>query len=140
MIVTQEIMSFAFKNGDVEIDHIPLAEIVCIRIIRETDMGTKGSFKMIEAESDAPLLLQISTEREGHNSGRTYYMHCECKDTLDALNERVKLNAKAARKRAEARTGFQRVQYRVRKIYKSNISRWTINVLIGAVSQQSFHC
>lgn len=138
-MVTKEVVSFAFDEEDVEIDHIPLAEVTSVKIIREVDIGTKGSFRILVVDNETDdLLLQISTERDGHNSGRTYYLRCESKETLDALNDLLKLNSKAARKRAQARTGFQKVQYRVRKIYKSEISRWAINLLIGAVRVDRF--
>ncbi len=135
VVITKDVISFAFINEDIEIDSIPLAEITSVKVIRESDINTKGSFRiLVEDESDEPPLLQISTERDGHNSGRAYYLRSESKETLDSLCDVVRVNAKAARKRAQARTGFQRAQYYVRKMYKAKIIRWTINLFIGAVS------
>ena len=139
VVVTKDIMSFAFDDEELEIDHIPLAEISSIMSIRQVEIGAIESARNIGIESDEqePRALEIATEREGHNSGRVYYLRFNSQEILDSVNETVKANAKAARKRARAHTVFQRAQYQVKKIYKSRVSRLIINILIAVVSSAS---
>ena len=71
-------------------------------------------------------------------SGRTYYVRImnEAESGADALISDIKRNAKAARKRAQARTVLQRAQLRVNGFYESSpVTALTI-LLIVIVSDQ----
>ena len=78
--------------------------------------------------------LQIATTSEGHNSGRSYYLQASSQEELGRLKFQLQVNAKAARKRAQARTVFRHWQYRVRKIYESPIFQALVALFITGVN------
>jgi hypothetical protein len=135
-VVTKEQISFAFDDEDIEIDHIPLSEISSILSIKQSEVGAIDDTQNIDMDSDSQesRALEIATERDGHNSGRVYFLRFNSEAILDVVQETIKLNAKGARKRARAHNLFQRAQYQVKKVYKSRVSRLLINCLISMVS------
>ena len=62
-------------------------------------------------------VLQIATDPDGHNSGRSYHVRISSKETYDEIHPLLASLARAARKRANASTLFQRAQIRVQDIY-----------------------
>ena len=121
-IITKDAISFAFDDEEVEIDHIPLAEVSSIMCIKEAEIGAMESTRILGRNSEKqfdlqePHALEIATERDGYNSGRVYYLRFDTREILDHVNETLKSNAKDARRRARAHTGFERAQYRVKKV------------------------
>jgi hypothetical protein len=77
--------------------------------------------------------MQIATRNDGYNSGRIYYLSTETKEALDDLISDLSKKAKVARVQAEARTGFQKFQFRVRKRYESRKFQGIMALLIIAV-------
>ena len=127
---------------DLEIDNIPLAEIISLSSLteNEVDCGTDffSSLRSEDLKSEMQI-VQIKTEQGGHNSGRTYYvkMSNDTEFSVDMLVSDIKRHAKAARKRAEARTFLQRAQLRVRRFYESLPVQAVSLLLIGMVSTRS---
>ncbi len=78
--------------------------------------------------------LQIRTDTDGYNSGRTYYLQAssdeQCADLVGQLTKQVKV----ARKKALARTRFQKSQETVRRVYESAPCQALVATLIVAVS------
>ncbi len=99
------------------------------------DIGHSGELGDTSASNYA---LQLSTVREGHNSGRAYYLQTQSKEALDILMDCLQKNVKAAKKREEAQNAFRRVQTKVRKFYESKFFQSIIALLIGAVCATQF--
>ena len=137
MIITKEVISFAFVKDELEIDYIPLSEVEFIKEMK--DIGDRRSSvgqALVAAEyskSSTSHTIQISTTKNGHNSGRAYYIQIESQEKLESLLEFLQTNSKAARKRLEARNLFRMSQYRVRKVYESYPVQCFIALLIAAV-------
>ena len=133
MVVTKELLSFAFVGDENQIDYIPLAEIEFIKEMKDianasaTDAGGK-------ADHEDRFRLQIATVVTGYNSGRAYQLSTSSKASLDALLDHLTKNAKAARKRAGTKTLFRMLQTKVRKRYDSPLTQGIMALMIGAVS------
>ena len=134
--MTKDAIHFAFKNKDQEIDRIPLSEVTSINLINENETEGSDTFSSLRCDDfeDGLQVLRIKTVHGGHNSGRAYYLRTENKTESNDLVEKLKRNAKAAGKRARARTTFQRAQLRVRKAYDSQWSQGLIAMIIVLVS------
>ena len=138
-MITKEVISFAFVKDEMEIDHIPLSEVEFVREM--VDIGERrSSITKIQnmnaecTEKGSAHTLQISTIKDGHNSGRAYYIQIESKEKMDTLLTFLQASSKAARKRLEAQNAFRKTQYRVRKLYESNYSQAFIALLITLVN------
>ena len=167
MIITREVVSFAFANDEVEIDSIPLSEVdyvVEMKEMRERRSsmvhvaavdnggpalqssgalsGGNASHGSLDVHAQAPLLsysLQIATLRDGHNSGRSYYIQTDSKESLDFLIQTLVRNSKLARKRLKARNFFRKAQYTARKWYETNVFQAVVALLICAVRARNPH-
>ncbi len=139
VIVTKDIISFAFAGDDNQIDYIPLADIEFIKEMKDitnasaNDAGGK-------ADHEDRYRLQIATVLTGYNSGRAYQLSTTSKASLDALLDRISKNAKAARKRASNKTLFRMLQQKVRKRYESQITQGMMALMIGAVGVAAHTC
>ena len=140
IIITKEIISFSFVGEGTEIDYIPLEEVDFVKEmkddvdvnIRKVDHGEQDT-----GDGTRMHAIQIATDREGHNSGRDYYIQVPSKDVYDKLSDHMRKSAKAAKKRAEAQTAFRRSQYKVRKVYESKACQVLVALMISAVSPSS---
>ena len=121
--------------------------------------STRTSSSEIAGHKSQGNTLQIATAKDGHNSGRLYYLQADANEQMEDLkqfiqvfyladlflsweedfwwNTEFQVNAKAARKRAEARTIFRRWQGRVRKIYESQPFQAIVASFISAVIRVS---
>ncbi len=77
--------------------------------------------------------MQIITVEEGFNSGRTYYLQASSEDECKDMTEVLKRMAKVARKRAEAKSKFRKIQEKVLKFYDSTPFQCGVAFLIIAV-------
>ena len=91
----------------------------------------------MESELGARVLtskvMQIKTDREGHNSGRTYYIRANESDDFGQMVATLSTLAKHARKRAENKSRFQRNQLKVRRLYNSRPFQYFTAILIFGV-------
>jgi hypothetical protein len=136
IILTKEIISFSFVGAETEIDYIPLDEVEFIKEMKDdVDVNILNIDHGEQDASDGAGLhaIQIATDREGHNSGRDYYIQVSSKDSYDRLSAHLRKSSKAAKKRAEAHTAFRRSQYRVRKLYESKPCQVFVALMISAV-------
>ena len=114
-----------------EIDYIPLAEIVVIDEIHDIDIG--GCFELEKGTSMEDMTaVHISTEQDGHNSGRDYYMHLDT-DDLIGLITKMRQFSQDAKIRRDTHTVFQRAQNRLRIVYESVPSQALIVFLMAMV-------
>ncbi len=82
-------------------------------------------------------VMQIKTDRDGNNSGRTYYISANESDDLGQMIARLSSLAKSARKRAENKSRFERNQLKVRRFYNSRPFQYFMAVLIFGVELNS---
>jgi hypothetical protein len=129
VVVTKEEISFAFVGEEAQIDHIPFAEINYIKEMVDAagaDYDDEDSMKFAH-------VMQIATRDDGYNSGRMYYLSARSRDELAELIPDLAKKAKICRVQAEARTGFQKFQLRVRKRYESRRFQGFMALLIVLV-------
>ena len=132
MLITKDVISFAFVGDDNELDYVPLEEVDFIKEMENIVVESRPDL-LVESEAKEPLALQIATVAEGYNSGRPYYIQLETIQSLQSLKKLLLKNSKAARKRAEARTTFRRIQYAVREVYDSQPFQIFVASLIAGV-------
>ncbi len=94
------------------------------------DTGPHGA---ADPDGKDGVALQIATTKDGHNSGRPYYIKPRDSESLDAITFLLKKNIKGAQMRTQAANSFRRVQYAVRTAYNSGPFQLAIALLIGAV-------
>ena len=129
VVITKDIIAFAFVGEEAQIDHIPFAEVLHVKEMAEAateDFDTEDNTKFRN-------VMQIATKNDGFNSGRIYYLSTESQGTLQELIANLTMKAKIAREQVEARTGFQKLQRRVRKRYDSAQFQGLMALLIAAV-------
>ena len=129
VVITKTMLSFAFVDQESQIDHIPLAEVIHVKEMQEAAMDDKDG---MDNQAFA-YVMQIATNEDGYNSGRTYYLATESKESLDELMGIIGKLARKARLQAEARTWLRKVQFKVRQRYDSGIFQATMAVRIAAV-------
>jgi hypothetical protein len=137
MYITKDIISFAYIGNETEIDYIPLAEVRFAKEMRDTadfNQLLSGQGGQQDEDDESMHVVQIATEMDGHNSGRAYYVRAHSKESCLELLQHINVNAKAARRAAEAKNAFRRTQYRVRKIYQSRPFQVIVAIMICAVS------
>ena len=122
-------MSFAFVKHDEEIDRIPLYEVEYVKSNDEI-----GAMDIELETTHEHFCLQVATDPQGHNSGRSYYMRTTAKETYDEFFPVLIKFSKAARKRAQASTTIQKIQRRIRKIYGHVICQSIFALIIVGVS------
>jgi hypothetical protein len=137
MLITKEIISFAFVGEEREVDYVPLCEVEFIMEMKDiiVDTGPHG-IPDPDTTPDSGA-VQIATVKDGHNSGRPYYIKPRDREALEELTRLLKKNSKAARKRAQAANSFRRAQYAVRKVYDSQPFQIFVALLISAVGSPS---
>ena len=128
VVITNDVVSFAFVDEEAQIDHIPFAEISNVKEMVDAGEDTSDDEGMFSH------VMQIATRDDGYNSGRIYYLSTSSKDQLDELMKELRTKAKKARMHAEARTGFQRLQQKVRRRYESGIFQGLMALLIAGVN------
>ena len=115
--LTKNAVHLAFEGEELEIDHIPLAEIVAVNEIREMDIVDSLELETGNEMDEANAYI-ISTEQGGHNSGREYYIRPQAKD-CENLIKKLTLLSHEAKIRRENKNVIQRAQLRVLTIYES---------------------
>ena len=129
VVITKECIAFAFVGKDEEIDRIPLEGVDYIKsgddLVANVD---------IDMEGEHHYILQIATNPDGHNSGRSYYLRTSSKDTYNEIFPLLTKFARVARERAQASTHFRRAQLRVRNIYQHIVCQSIVASIITGVS------
>jgi hypothetical protein len=133
VVISKDKIAFAFVGEEAQIDHIPFAEVLHVKEMLEAaaeeyDDDDASKFRNV---------LQIATKNDGYNSGRIYYLSTDSQETLQELITDLTKKAKTALKQTEARTGFRKLQRRVRKRYDSTQFQGLMALLIAAVSSKS---
>ena len=130
MVITKDCICFAFTNQTKEIDRIPLDGVDYVKSLDESGMKTDAELDVARQN----CVLQIATDPDGHNSGRSYHVRISSKETYDEIHPLLASLARAARKRANASTLFQRAQIRVKEMYGHIICQTLVALIIVGVS------
>jgi hypothetical protein len=78
-------------------------------------------------------VMQIKTDRDGHNSGRTYYLRVAEHEDLGQIIARLSSISKISRKKAENKSKFEKQQLKVRRFYNSAPFQYLMAALIFGV-------
>ena len=129
VIITKELLVLAHIDQDVELDRVVLSEV---DFVKEFMGFGDGDEKALNTDQNTRT-VQIATDLHGFNSGRTYYFRTDS-DEFDEIVKSCVLLARSAKRRAEARTVFAKIQREVRGLYDSRIFQILIASVIAAVS------
>ncbi len=113
------------RNSHSTIDQDPQASIT-----------TKLRPQMFGGSSERILhssVIQIKTDLDGHNSGRTYYIRTKTSGDDGQLITTLSSLAKSAKIRAENKSRFERNQLQVRRVYNSHPFQYLMACLIFGV-------
>jgi hypothetical protein len=118
VVLTREVMAFAYVGDNNMLDYVPLCEITGIENL-DHDIDHRGASNVLfEKAVSVSHALQIQTVAEGHNSGRKYFLQA---DTDTQRNQLVaELKRLVRRASTELISSFKRKKMRVRKIYNSD--------------------
>ena len=129
VVITKDMISFAFVKNEAQIDHILLSEILHVK-----EMAEAGR-EHCDPENTRKFshVMQIATRPDGFNSGRIYYLSTDTKKELDDLISDLNKKVIVSRAEAEARTWFRKLQRSVRRRYESAEFQSFMALLIAAV-------
>ncbi len=116
VVVTKEVVAFAYTGDSNMLDYIPLSEIIGIENFQQDIQ--KSSSALFEKAVSVDNALQIQTTPEGYNSGRKYLLQTETEAERDRYVHDLKRLVKHASK--ELISSFKRKQMYVKRIYNSN--------------------
>ena len=122
-------MSFAFVKHDEEIDRIPLYEVEYVKSNDEI-----GAMDIELETTHEHFCLQVATDPQGHNSGRSYYLRTWSKEVHEEIFPLLNQLVKNARKRSGGSSAFQRAQRKIRKLYGHFICQSIFAFIIVGVS------
>ena len=128
VVVTKDLIAFAFVGEDAQIDHIPFAEVSYVK-----EMTGAPSDECDPEDRRFSHAMQIGTHENGYNSGRIYYLSTDSQETLNELIQFMSKHASKAHARAEARNLFRKLQIKVREKYNSRVFQSCMAFLIAAV-------
>ena len=114
---------------DDEIDRVPLAGVDLVKQYDEN-----ASIEQATAQPHDYYYLQIATNPEGYNSGRTYHLRTQSKSMHEQVVPLLSKFSKDARRRAESSTVFRKSQIQVKKIYERTVCQAAIAIIILGVS------
>jgi hypothetical protein len=130
VVITREVIAFAYTGDSNMLDYIPLSEIIGIENLQQ-DRNQKSSSVLFEKAVSVVNALQIQTAPEGYNSGRKYFLQTETESERDQLVHDLKRRVKRASK--ELISSFKRRQMYVKRIYNSNVVQSFAALLIFLV-------
>ncbi len=134
MVITKEVLAFAYSGDSNMLDYIPLSDIIGIANLQQDIQ--QSSSALFEKAVSVDNVLQIQTTPEGYNSGRKYLLQTETEAERDKLVHDLKRRVKRASK--EVISSFKRKQLYVKRIYNSNVVQSFAALLIFLV-QSVFH-
>ncbi len=134
MVITREVIAFAYIGDSNMLDYIPLSEIIGIDNLQQVNLNS--SLELLEKSVSILNALQIQTTPEGHNSGRKYLLQTDAETERDQLVQDIKRRVKNASK--ELISASKRRQMYVKRIYNSNAVQSIAALLILLVRAVSF--
>ncbi len=142
---------FALLDADDVVDCIPLAEITQVKKLgldgvteshqvvpfSKKSSSNPGAGSEHLSSEGFNRTLRIDTKPEGYNSGRAYYLQISSEAEFSRLAISLTCYVKDATKRFEAKTGLEKSQAKVRRIFRSPSFQFTASFFILAVSIKS---
>ena len=146
---TKNFIAFANVGENSAFDAIPFTEILSIDQINEEppNEGIAGSpssenYASSKSADAARTLfrnaLQIKTNAEGYNSGRTYYLQAASPEQCSAMCASLTLQVQRARKAVVAGRRILRLQGKVLRAYESLAFQSGVAILIIAVRPRNY--
>ena len=129
VVITKDCISFAFVGNDEEVDRVPLSGVDFVKVFDENI-----SVENHEIQSQNHFCLQVATNSLGYNSGRSYMLRSVSSSSRDEVLVLLSKLSKDARKRAKAKTGFQKLQLKIKKYYEKDFVQGFIAMIIMTVS------
>ena len=108
-------IAFASVGEETLLDAIPLAEVVGIQSMNSMEQKCEYHF-----EVDSSNAFQIRTDKDGHNSGRKYFLQASSGEELEVVLNELEFLAKVALGKAEVRSKWSKLQERVGLVYNSS--------------------
>jgi hypothetical protein len=126
VVITKEHTIFSEVDQEEIIDFIPLAEIHSVDdldgVTAETpteDSANLAGIASLETVASTESAFQIRTLRQGYNRGRKYCLQAKSDHQCEELIALISGLSKAAIRRREIKSVYQRVQERVKEVYDS---------------------
>ena len=129
VVITKDCISFAFVGNDEEVDRVPLSGVDFVKVFDENI-----SVENHEIQSQNHFCLQVATNPLGYNSGRSYMLRSVSSSSRDEVLVLLSKLSKDAKKRAKAKTGFQKLQLKTKKYYEKDFVQGFIALIIMTVS------
>ena len=129
VVITKDCISFAFVGNDEEVDRVPLSGVDFVKVFDENI-----SVENHEIQSQNHFCLQVATNSLGYNSGRSYMLRSVSSSSRDEVLVLLSKLSKDAKKRAKAKTGFQKLQLKTKKYYEKDFVQGFIALIIMTVS------
>ena len=133
-------MAFANLGDDFAFDAIPLAEVTSVEQINEKSLSSVSGLPPVESQKSADAArtlfqnaIQVKTDADGYNSGRTYYLQATSAEQCNSVCASVAVLARRARKAVVAGTLIRRLQGKVLRFYESMAFQSFVAVLIISV-------
>ncbi len=118
---------FASINDDMVVDKIPLTEVKVVQEMRTVHDEDSAKSKHLNE-------LMVETNPEGYNSGRTYYLQADSRESCQEIVRALTQHVGRANERAHAKTVFTHTQRFAGKLYQTPIFQNFFAFLIVAVS------
>jgi hypothetical protein len=145
MVVGKDMIYFALLDADDVVDCIPLAEVLQVKKMGLDVPSESHPVPLHKKNSSHPGVasdlntefhqtLRIDTKPDGYNSGRAYYLQISTEAEFSRLATSLTYYVKDAVKRFEAKSGLERTQAKVRKMFRSPAFQFTAAFFILAVS------
>ena len=109
------------------IDKIPLAEVKVVQEMRTTQLEGDENSKHVNE-------LMIETHPDGYNSGRTYYLRAESRESCQEIVYTLSRYARKAHERTHTTPVFTHTRRFAGKVYRTSIFQNFFAFLIVAVS------
>ncbi len=138
MAYTNEVIAFAAVNEDMLLDAIPLSEVVSIDLMKDLDPSDEHHHlhNSYETAIDFTHAFQIRTQKDGQNAGRKYVLRAESDVQAALFVSELNHLSRVAAEAAVARSRWERIQRRVRKVYDSSVFQGISALLIVLVRYQ----
>ena len=111
-MITKDLISFAMPNDTIEVDSIPMNEILHVTIMSSEETSLQFA-DAASHEHFSSSILQIDTAPNGRNFGRMYYLRSRDNESVKPLRDELRTLNKDARYRAETATLWRRAQSKV---------------------------
>ncbi len=129
-------IAFARAGESILLDVIPLSEVTSIELMMSADQRNdqqESHTNTYDAVIDFTHAFQIRTVKNGQNAGRKYILRASSDEEAAKIVEHLCELKKKAAERAAANSWRERMQLRIRILYRSQLFQAITSTLIVAV-------